>query len=66
MTGNLPSTYMRPKEVAELFGVSVRTVWRWCGESRKNERGTPFPKAIRLTKRVTCFPREEVFNFAEN
>jgi len=30
--------YLSVKQVAERYGVSVATIWRWCQESRK--RGT--------------------------
>lgn len=66
MTAQPFVTYMRVKEIAEMFGVSERTIWRWHGEGRKNERGVPFPKPHRLSRRVTCFSREEVLDFARN
>lgn len=39
---------LRVKEVAEIFGVTPPTVWRWA-------RRDDFPPAIRMSSRVTCW-----------
>lgn len=53
--------YVRPKQAAEILGVTVRTVWNWVND-RKDEG---FPRPIPLSKRVTVFPRAEIVSFAE-
>ena len=45
---------LRPAQVAEKFGVSVPTIWRYC-------RSKPdFPKARKLSERVTVFDEAEL------
>lgn len=53
--------YVRPKQAADILGVTVRTVWNWVN-ARKDEG---FPRPIPLSKRVTVFPRAEIVSFAE-
>lgn len=53
--------YVRPKQAAEILGVTVRTVWNWVN----NRRDEGFPRPIPLSKRVTVFPRAEIVSFAE-
>lgn len=55
--------YVTPKEAAEILSVSVRTIWNWAADPRKKQAG--FPKAIRLSKSATRFPRSELEAFAE-
>ena len=45
---------LRPAQVAEKLGVSVPTIWRYC-------RSKPdFPKARKLSERVTVFDEAEL------
>lgn len=44
---------IRPKEVAELLGISVPTVWRWV-------KRPDFPPPIRMSSRVTCWTVGEI------
>ncbi|QLP23380.1 helix-turn-helix transcriptional regulator [Enterobacter roggenkampii] len=44
----------RAKQTANFLNISTVTLWRWT----KNKPG--FPKAIRLTERVTIYDANEV------
>lgn len=55
-------SYVRPKEAAQILGVSVRTIWNWTNQRR--EEGFPLP--IQISKRITVFPRSEIVAFAES
>ena len=45
---------LRPAQVAQKLGVSVPTIWRYC-------RSKPdFPKARKLSERVTVFDEAEL------
>lgn len=54
--------YVRAKEAARILGVSVTTIWNWATE--KLDEG--FPRPIRVSDRVTLFPRDEIVAFAES
>lgn len=54
--------YVRAKEAAAILGVSVTTVWNWATD--KLSEG--FPRPIRISDRVTVFPRAEIIAFAES
>ncbi len=43
---------LRPKEVARMFGISVKTLWRW--------QKTGLIKAVRLPTGKLRYPRSEV------
>ena len=45
---------LRPAQVAEKLGVSVPTIWRYCRSK------SDFPKARKLSERVTVFDEAEL------
>ena len=55
--------YIRAKEAAAILGISVRSVWNWASDKRKQEQG--FPSPIPISERVTVFPKHEIVAFAE-
>lgn len=54
--------YVRAKEAAQILGVSVTTIWNWVTD--KLHEG--FPRPIRISDRVTVFPRAEIIAYAES
>lgn len=54
--------YVRAKEAAAILGVSVTTIWNWATD--KIHEG--FPRPIRISDRVTVFPRDEIIAYAES
>lgn len=48
------SKSFRPKNAAEFLGIGTSTLWRWAAERRD------FPKARKLSGRVTVFDGEEL------
>jgi predicted DNA-binding transcriptional regulator AlpA len=48
-----PLALMRPRQIADLFGVHVVTVWRWA---KAGKLGKP----VHLSPNVTAFRREHV------
>lgn len=49
---------LRIKAVAQLFGVSVSTIWVWA-------RRPDFPKRIKITSRTTVFMESELLQWLE-
>lgn len=59
MTGyHDPDELISPAEVAEMFHVERRTIWRWISN------GT-LPEPTRLNKRVARFKRAEILSIIE-
>ena len=50
----------RPKQGAELLGVSLPTFWRWAAEKQD------FPKGRRLSRRCTVFAPEELIAWRDS
>lgn len=44
---------LRPKEVAQLLGISKSTLWNWVRAGR-------FPRGHKLTKTVTVFYADDI------
>jgi prophage regulatory protein len=54
---NKPKRGLRPSQAARKFGVSVPTIWRY-------HRDNPsFPRAKKLSERVTVFDEDELDAF---
>lgn len=51
---------IRPKQGAELLGVSLPTFWRWAAEKQD------FPKGRRLSKRCTIFDVGELIAWRDS
>ena len=51
---------IRPKQGAELLGVSLPTFWRWAAEKQD------FPKGRRLSARCTVFDTAELIAWRES
>ena len=47
--------YIRAKQLEERYGIDRITAWRWSRDSSK-----AFPKAIRLTRSVSVYDKDEV------
>lgn len=52
---NVGAKYLRVGQVAQRYGVSIATVWRWADEDNN-----PFPKPIRLSKGTTRWNLDEL------
>lgn len=50
---------IRPRQAAELLGVSLPTLWRWAA------RRPDFPRARRLSPRCTVFDTGEVIRWRD-
>ena len=51
---------VRPKQAAELLGVSLPTFWRWASEKHD------FPKGRRLSARCTVFDTGELIAWRDS
>lgn len=50
--------YLRPKQVAERYSVTVSTVWRWAREERFAHLN--FPKAVPIGPSAMAFDSDEL------
>lgn len=49
----------RPKQVAEILGIGIATVWRWA-KTRED-----FPKPRHLSARCTVFDLQEIIEWRD-
>lgn len=49
----------RPKQVADILGIGIATVWRWT-KTRQD-----FPKPRRLSARCTVFDLQEIIKWRD-
>ena len=54
----MQGTNMRAKEVAKYLGIGVSTVWLYVKQGKL--------KTIKLSERVTIFPKDAIDNFINN
>jgi len=57
-TSTQPLSNLRPKEASHYLGIGLSTLWLYA----KQGKITP----IKLSQRVTIFPKSELDNFIEN
>jgi prophage regulatory protein len=55
----LPLRYLRPAEVARMFGVAPMTIWRW-------ERDGKFPKREEIGPNSVGWPEHVILAWAKN
>ena len=53
--------YGRVKQVADILGSAVSTVWQFA----KNSEETGFPRPIKLSDNITVWDLDEVYAFVE-
>ena len=55
--------YLRPRQVAARYGVSIATVWRWANDERYQH--LEFPRACPLGDKVSAWAIDELDEFDE-
>lgn len=56
---NSTARAIRPKQVADILGIGIATVWRWA-KTRED-----FPKARHLSARCTVFDLQEIIQWRD-
>ena len=53
---NVYSQFHIAKQLSEVFGVHINTIWRWVDQDR-------FPKPVRVSRKIVRFRAEDVQEF---